>query len=746
MKQSKLSKAVSQILMASVLGIGISSVALAQSDTESNEQEQSDTLALDDVKVTARRTEESAQDVPVAVTNFSREDLEDAQADNLDALNGAVPNMNLVQGRGSASSANIYIRGIGQPDALQTFDPGVGIYVDGVYMSRIQGALLSLYDVDRIEVLRGPQGTLYGKNTIGGAVNVVTRKPSEEFGGEFEVLFGDYSKTSGSAYLTGAVSENTNMSFATVYSLDNGYVTDPLTGQHYNDRDNTAARVIIDSNPTSQLNWTLSFDYTDQENALTLGRAEAPLIAVDLADPTNPILLHLPETGEYNFTGRSSFTNDENQELTHYGVSFNVDYMINEAWTFKSITAYRDLQSDSFIDIDATVLELGDVFVGVDQNQTSQEFQFLYDNNSGFNAVMGLYYMKEDVPSHQEAYADDFLQFGGVPLDFLRTIDDDLETTSYALFAQGNWTLSDRWGVSAGLRYSKDDKSYDRTTSTFSTAGPFLDGTFAFQASDSWDDITPMLSVDYSISDEHMLYASVSKGFKSGGFNGRANSESAVSSFEPETVWTYEVGGKSMFLDNRLRANWALFSSDYEDFQARVAEDISSFPVINAAELDIKGAELEVTYLLSAGTTIYTSLGYLDAEYKEFFDFRYPDQDRSEDTPPFSPELTFRLGFNHSMYLDGGATLRMGANASFTDDMYLSVDNRDVLSQDQYWLTNAYVAYDFADPRWSIRAGGKNLTDEVYKVDAQEFASVGNIQTAYYGAPRTWYVALNYRF
>jgi len=746
MKQSKLSKAMSQILLASVLGLGISSVALAQDETETNEQQQSDTLTLDDVKVTARRTEESAQDIPVAVTNFSREDIQDAQAENLDGLAGAVPNMNLVLGRGSASSANIYIRGIGQPDALQTFDPGVGVYVDGVYMSRIQGALMSLYDVERIEVLRGPQGTLYGKNTIGGAVNVITRKPSEEFGGEVEFLFGDYSKTSGSAYLTGGISANTNMSLSLVHSLDNGYVTDPVTKQHYNDRDNTAARLIIDSNPTSQLNWTLSFDYTDQENALTLGKAEAPLIAVDFADLANPVLTYLPDPGEYNFHGRSSFQNGENQELRHYGMSFAVDYMMNEAWTFKSITAYRDLQSDAFIDIDATVLQLGDVFVGVDQNQTSQEFQFLYDNNSGFNAVMGVYYMKEDVPSYQEAYADDFLRFAGVPLDFLRTIDDDLETTSYALFAQGNWTLTDRWGLSAGIRYSKDKKDYYRTTTTISEAGPFLDGTFEFEASDSWDDITPMLSVDYSISDGHMVYASISKGFKSGGFNGRANAATDVSSFDPETVWTYEIGGKSMFLDNRMRANWAVFSSDYEDFQARVAEDISSFPVINAAELDIKGAELEVTWLLSGNTSIYSSLGYLDAQYKEFFDFRYPDQDRSEDTPPFSPEWTFRLGINHSIFLDGGATLRMGANVNFTDDLYLSVDNRDVLSQDQYWLTNAYVAYDFADPRWSIRAGGKNLTDEVYKVDAQEFASVGNIQTAYYGAPRTWYVALNYRF
>lgn len=739
MQKTKLIHAIQRTLWASSLLVCSIPVALAQDEGE-------DTVALDDVKVTARKVQESIQDVPIAVTSFSREELEDAQAENLDSLKGAVPNMNLVQGRGSASSANIYIRGIGQPDALQTFDPGVGIYVDGVYMSRIQGALLSLHDVERIEVLRGPQGTLYGKNTIGGAVNVITRRPDEVTSGEIRMLAGDYGAMSASAYFKGALTDRTNASVSALYRLDNGFVTDSLTGQHYNDRDNSSLRFLVSSQLNERLSWDFSLDYTDQENALTLGRAEAPLIALDFADLTTPVLLSLPSTEEYDFTGRTSFTDDENQELRHIGASFTLNYNINDNWDFKSITAHRDLDSDSFIDIDATEWELGDVFVGVSQKQISQEFQFLFNNNAGFNAVMGMFYMQEDVPSHQEAYADDFLQLGGVPLDFLRTIDDDLETTSYALFAQGNWELSDKWGITAGIRYSKDSKDYNRTTSTFSTTGPFLDGTFAFADSDSWDSVTPMFSVDYQISDSNMMYASASKGFKSGGFNGRANAESDVSSFNPETVWTYEIGGKSQFLDNRLRLNYAIFTSDYEDFQARVAEDISSFPVINAAELDISGAELELTWMLSAATSVYSSVGYLDADYKKFFDFRQPDLDRSDDIPPFSPDWTFRLGFNHTFYLNEGAALRIGLNGNYTGDMYLSVDNQEALTQDDYWLFNAYAIYDFANPAWSMTVGGKNLTDEVYKVDAQEFSSVGNIQTAYYGDPRTWYVALNYKF
>ena len=218
MNKNKMTTAIHRALMLSVFGMSIAPIAWSQSSDDE------DTVALDDVKVTARRVEESIQDIPIAVTSFSREDLEDAQADNLDSLNGAVPNMNLVQGRGSATSANIYIRGIGQPDALQTFDPGVGVYVDGVYLSRIQGALMSLHDVERIEVLRGPQGTLYGKNTIGGAVNVVTRRPDGETAGEVQLLAGNYGKLSTSAYFKGALSERTNASISALYRLDNGFV------------------------------------------------------------------------------------------------------------------------------------------------------------------------------------------------------------------------------------------------------------------------------------------------------------------------------------------------------------------------------------------------------------------------------------------------------------------------------------------------------------------------------------------
>lgn len=730
-------------LISTLLLTTFASSALAQDDGPRLDEDE-DAAKLQDVTVTARRTEETLQDIPVAVSAFNPEDLRNYQAENLDSLNGVVPNLNLVQGRGSVSSANIFIRGIGQPDALQSFDPGVGVYVDDVYLSRIQGALLNLYDVERIEVLRGPQGTLYGKNTIGGAIKVVTKQPDEVSGGQIGLTLGNYGRIEGNAYASGALGDNVYASIAALYTQNDGFVKDQFTGREFNDDDTEALRFILKAEPSDELDLFFSADYTSQDTALTMGRLESILVAVDLADGS-VVPLHFPEPGEFDYHAQTSFGPDQGQELDHWGMTFKADWRVNDAWTFKSITGYRQLDTDFFIDIDATEFELGDVRVVLDQDQFSQEFQFLFDNGGNFSGVTGFYYGKEDVPSEQAAFADDFLLAGGVPLTFLRTIEDDLETTSYAVFAHGNYILNDQWTLSGGLRYTKDEKDYFRTTSTFSNL-PALEGTFAFNASDSWDAFTPSIALDYQADSGTLYYGSISRGFKSGGFNGRANTPADTSSFEPEFVWTYEMGAKASWLDNTLLTNWAVFYSDYSDFQARVAEDISSFPVINAAELEIYGLELESVYIISAETQLRASLGLLNSDYKEFFDFREPDQNRADDTPPFAPDITFSLAGLHNIYLSGGWAMTLGGDVRYVDDMFLSVDNQDVLTQDGYWLANAFTSVTSPDGDWTFTAGIRNITDEVYKVDAQEFSSVGNIQTAYYGDPQTFYVSALFRF
>ncbi|HET8897237.1 MAG TPA: TonB-dependent receptor [Rhodanobacteraceae bacterium] len=730
------------------------------SKTTQAEAERQKATELQSVTVTARRRSENLEKVPVAVSAFSADDLDDLQASNIDGLQGAVPSLNIVQGRGSSSSVNVFIRGIGQPDALQTFDPGVGMYVDDVYYSRIQGGLMSLFDVDHIEVLRGPQGTLYGKNSTGGAIKVVTRKPGDTLEGSVELTAGNYGRAEGRFYVGGPLSDALSASVAGGWITNDGYVTD-AAGNHYNDENSKSVRAKFDLHPGAAFDATLSLDSTRQDTALTLGQATAPLYATDLA--LGQVLLYTPPAGKYDFKGATGFSPDKGQELSHDGVALHMNWHLNPQWDFKSITAYRKMHSKSYIDIDATELELGDVLVDFHQKQWSQEFQFQYDNGDNLQAVYGLYYLDEKVPSHQEAYADDFIRYNTLPIDFLRTIDDKLENKSTAAFMHFNWEFAPSWTLAAGVRYTRETKDYARTTSAFFGA-PLQAFTQDPQAvipgiSKSWSAVTPSLSLEKQFSDRVMGYVSANRGFKSGGFNGRANSqvESDNPAFNPEYVWTYEAGLKARSADNKLQGNFAVYRSDYKDFQARVSEVVDpdsptptfSFPVLNAAKLKIDGVEFEGAALVGNGTRLSSQVAYMKARYDRFDDPRTVLSPALADLHahvPFSPNWSVRLAATHTFSLDSGAAFTIGGDAAYRGDTWLSVDNRENLMQKAYTVSGLFGVYDSADGHWQLRAGVRNLGDKLYKTDGQEFSSVANIQTVYYGAPRNYYLSARYNF
>jgi iron complex outermembrane receptor protein len=762
MKRTQLSSAIGL-----VFGLALMAPLQAQqagdtaATTKPAETKRSEVTQLEAVTVSARRRDESLEKVPVAVSAFTNEDLKDLQANNIDGLQGAVPGMNIVQGRGSSSSVNVFIRGIGQPDALQTFDPGVGMYVDDVYYSRIQGALFSLFDVERVEVLRGPQGTLYGKNSTGGAIKIVTKEPSSTPEGSVEATLGDYGRREGRFYVSGPLGGTVSGNLAGVYSRTDGYVTDPATGADYNNENTKAVRGKLKWQPSDVFSATFSADYTKQDTALTLGAATAPLYATDLV--LGQVLLYTPSPGKYDFHGETSFGPGKGQKLTHYGASLHLDWRLSDHWDFKSISAWRKMHSDSYIDIDATTLQLGDVLVDFHQKQLSQELQLQYDNGSNLQAVYGLYYLDEKVPSHQEAYADDLLRFITTPVGFLRTIDDKLENKSWAGFAHFNWEFAPSWTLAAGVRYTHETKDYWRTTSAFFGAPlqAFSEDPQAVipQTSKSWSAVTPSLSLEKQFTPQVMGYVSANRGFKSGGFNGRANdaATAAKPTFNPEYVWTYELGLKMRSADNRLQGNFAAYHSNYTDFQARVSEVANpgsttpqfNFPVLNAAKLKIDGLEFEGAAVLGEGTKLSTQLAWMDARYDKFVDPRTqvdPSLASLHDHVPFSPKFTARVALAQTFGLPSGSALTFGADASYRSTTWLSVDNREGLKQAPYVVTGVFGVFDSVDGHWQLRAGVRNLGDKVYKTDGQEFSSVANIQTAYYGAPRNWYVSARYNF
>jgi iron complex outermembrane receptor protein len=414
---------------------------------------------------------------------------------------------------------------------------------------------------------------------------------------------------------------------------------------------------------------------------------------------------------------------------------------MTDALTLKSISAYRNLITRDFIDIDATELQVGDVQVNVDQEQVSQEFQVAY-NSDRFQGVAGLYYLKEDISSHQEAYGNDVLLPG---LTFFRSIDDTLQTESMAAYANGSFSLTDALRVSGGLRYTREEKDYDRTTSTRSNL-PVLNATYNFgPPTGVWEDVSPMVSVDYQFNPTTMAYARYAKGFKSGGFNGRANSVAESTAYEPEKVNSFEVGLKTT-ISGQLRLNLAAFHNDYKDFQARVSgiDEINGVPtavlsVINAGKLQIDA-----------------QVGYLDAKYKTFDDARFSSTggSRAFQSPAFAPDWTLRFGAQYTADLSSGGALTVGGQTRYRSETALAVDNTftnsttriEGLFQQGYWIHDARIVWEDRSRRFSIGVYGQNLADKVYKTEGQEFSSVGNIRTVYFGAPRTFTLRLTARY
>jgi iron complex outermembrane receptor protein len=747
-----------------------------QDPANQDADEQVDSGTTEDIVVTARRTEETLQRVPASVSAFNERALERLQAQDTTGLQGAVPNLNIAQGRGSSNATNIYIRGVGQPDALQTFDPAVGVYVDGVYFSRIRGTQLDLLDLQRVEVLRGPQGTLYGKNTIGGAISLITRRPSQEFRGGLTVSLGNYDYNEIKLSASGPVSDTVAAGFAVLHSQRDGFVEDAVLDRDYNDKNTRAVRGQIAFTPSDRLRIDLSADYSQDDSSLSLGQ---PLNSLtNLLTPT--VALPLPTNPQtYDFTARATPGLPNSTRLRHWGGSVNIALDVSDTVTLRSISAYRQLDTDDYIDIDATQLEIGDVFVGVNQNQISQEFQVNL-NTGPLTAVAGLYYLREHIESHQEAYADDLVNlaaFRGVlpnallgPSNnptFLRTIDDELETTSYAAYLNVSYEILPALRLSGGLRYTSENKDYFRTTSTFSSS-PLLTSAapFQFDADNTWEDLSPMATIDYQVTDDVMIYARYARGFKSGGFNGRANSVAERTQYEPEEVSSYEAGIRST-IAGQLRLNLTGFYNDYVNFQARVSgtgvDAVTNLPsptlsVINAGALSIKGVELEAAWTPVQGLLIDAQVGYLDAQYEEFADARFPGGSRAFQTPAFAPEWTVRVGAQYEANLGNSGFLTFGGSARHRSETALAIDNTTIstnpalvtriegLFADPYWVADARVVWESPNRKYTLGLYGQNLFDEVYKTEGQEFSSIGSIRTVYYGAPKTYYVRAGVRF
>lgn len=636
-------------------------------------------LALEEIIVTARKRVESLQETPVAVTALGSEALREAGVRNLSDLNQLVPNIEVASGNGNAGIANIYIRGVGQRNSGANIDSGVGLYIDGVYVGRPDGALLDLNDIQSVQVLRGPQGTLFGKNTTGGALVFTTNKPTDEFEGMAGIRVGNYDRLDGDLVLNVPITDTLFTRFSGTHRSRDGYLDNLYDGKEYNDEDRQSLIWQTRWLATDDLALDLNLNWAQTNQTARPQKC----VLVEGYDGWQAELFNIlaitPSTGRT----LDDFCNDAAQagggdptkiisdlgsvyEVENQGASLTADWSINDDLSLKSITAWRYTEAEQNDDLDSTgtpflhrTNSIHNFSTPAESDQYSQEFQL---TGSGFDDrmqyVVGAYWFKEESDNRRTVNLLGPYDPAISGLFFLNTTGNlkIAENEAVALFSQVEWEFNDHWRTTLGLRYTDEEREFTRELylpdppTLDANGGPVVDiggglyavsrpnfvynPDFGFLPADapdgkvSNDDFTPMASVQYlldegDVIDTGSLYLTYSEGFLSGGLSEAPAGD--LEEFEPEEVKNLEFGFKLDMLDRRLRVNGALFYTDYTNRQLTtlVINQNTGSPApatINAAESTIKGIELETTWLASENWLFSFNATINDGEIDEFDD------------------------------------------------------------------------------------------------------------------------------
>ncbi len=751
------------IAAASVMGLA-SSPAWSQDDAG---------FALEEVVVTAQKREQNLQQVPVSITSYSALELEQKAIDSVVDLEKSSPNTQFRASRATNSTLTAYIRGVGQQDPLWGFEPGVGVYVDDVYYARPQAAAMDVFDVERIEVLRGPQGTLYGKNTVGGAVKYITKKMTGESNAKMSLAAGSYGQQeltfSGQLpliedklYIGGAIADLSRDGYGEVqtgYDINTGTFSD--SEENYN-KDVSVARVSVEYTPTEDWFFRFAYDNTQDDSNQICG-----------SQSSQSALTH-PATGELflasgdPYDGACGTTHKSNVE--NKGLSFTAQYDVSETLSVKYVYADREGETQQFIDFESTPLDAFDVPAKYSDEQQSHEIQINYDVDR-LSLVGGVYYFEGNSAGAFDVVLNSAPYMDGSHLDF--GIGGDVDTESLSFYLNGSYEISDTLTLTAGIRSTEDDKNsniqwmmYNTTNSlpysntqgsgfTFGNpADDVLLGIFTdisdAEADKSWSEITPSLKLDWKYSDDVMFYVSYAEGFKAGGFDMRGNASTnpnVANGYDPETVETWEAGVKSQLLDDRLRVNFTVFDMDYTDMQltvqtAQPAPVYFSSDVVNAGTAEITGAELEVIAQLSEGLSATLSLGHMNAELIEVISAGVDVSDTWEMLN--APDWNGQFSLAYDKDLGDAGSLVINAAASYRDASRNFNNTTCSCDQDEaYTLLDLGANWYSVAGDWSASLTVKNLTDEEFKTGGY---NLGSGELAFYGAPRTATAKVSYQF
>ncbi|WP_298578198.1 TonB-dependent receptor [uncultured Luteimonas sp.] len=694
---------------------------------------------LEAVKVTARKREETLQDVPVAVTAFTADTIDKLNVKDIGDLDAQVPNLTIYAARGSTSTVTAYIRGVGQADPLWGVDPGVGIYLDDVYIARPQGALLDVFDVERIEVLRGPQGTLYGKNTIGGAIKYISRGLPTETTGFGSITVGNYNQLDAKAAIGGSLGgEDSGLRGRVAVASMNrdGFGTNLANGQEISDKEINALRMQLGAYSHEDFDVQFAFDWIDDQSGVRGAKMLAPN-----NNPLVPVTGGAPMDSRYDI--RSGMPNVNDTQMK--GISATVNWRPSEDWALKYVIAKRESDTETNIDFDTLPERIADVKAFYSDQQVSHELQANYDGGGRGRGVIGLYAFDGDAGGQVLNNFFD-LSFGDTQ--------GFVNTKAIALYADWTHDLTDRLKLDIGARYTDEDKhaiayNIGYTDATFTVPNGVVAANF--DKTVNFKNVSPKVSLDFQLTPDIMLYGLASRGFKSGGYNIRANTTAVPRSGEPfddESVDSFEIGTKMGLLDQRLFLNLAAFHNIYEDIQLSVFTALPGGGFFgdftNAGKGTVTGVEAEYQFMPVQDWLISGNLAWLDAKYDEFMSGGVNIADTQYFTN--APEFSGAINVEYRTDLASGGNLSARVGYSYQSEVWPTTDLSPQIKQGGYGLVNAGVIWR-ANDAWSFSLQGTNLADEEYRTTGYNLVSAGlGVLSGFYGPPRQYSLTARYDF
>jgi iron complex outermembrane receptor protein len=779
-----------------------SAVAQTGATQESQQSGARSPARLEEIVVTARRREERAQDVPLAVTALSAE-LQRPTVRDLSDLNAYAPNVRIDRDPGRAGGANISIRGISPTRTDDnSFDAPIGVMIDGIYLGSLAGQILENFDLERVEILRGPQGTLFGRNTVGGVVNVVRSRPTGEYGARVRLTAGRHDRREGRVVLNAPLIEDqlAGKFFGTLIQ-DDGFMFNTTTGQRQPERDYRNYGVTLLATPSPRFEALFTAERFDDKSDIGAFNTNFNLAPGVFPPPEDPLRetdlsggillctvfgacrtsLDIPKTSEGNFANPGRTKVD--------AFTLNMQYQLNDNLTLVSVTGYRDMVEERLTDFDGTAVD----FITIDRDnvfdQFSQEFRLegSYDN---VTFVTGLYYFESDytqdwitggsfwnfvtggalggdgvnpTPGIQACLAgllgalrcDEGAPITGYGADVAQVLFSTQNTKAFAAFAQVDVAFAERWSLNAGLRWTYEKKDFLAGQAYLTPVDRARLRNFAefSDLDNSWKEFSPRLGLSYNYSDDVMFYVSYAEGFHSGGFFGvnQNIADFQRDQYDPEFAKTVELGMKSQWLDNTLLVNTALFYNDFQDKQEQsIQVDPSTNTVAtifdNVASAIYWGAELEVQWAASDYLSLFTSIGYLNASFDEFETFLPGDQTQLVDAsflkPRRAPEWTLGLGGTFTIPV-GRGFMELHSRYDWVDEFESDLFNARLGRISSRGNLNASVRYYTHDDRYSLTFFGRNITNKRTEVATLVFPlfAPGSVNQGY-----TWGLELEANF